>query len=216
MDPRSSILDPRSSLKKPVLGLIGGIGSGKTQVAAELARHGGRVISGDQLGHEGLRQPALREQVIRRWGPGVLDEHGEVVRRRLGALVFADPAELRDLEAILFPWIERRLREEIARAQSDPEVRFVVVDAAVMLEAGWDRLCDAVVFVHAPEAERLRRLAQERGWSAKEVAAREQAQWPLTEKVRRAHATVDNSGSPEQLARQVEDLLRPWNLNYKT
>src|SRR4051794_5295036 len=105
--------------EKPVVGLIGGIGSGKSHVAAEFARRGAWVIAGDQLGHEALRQPDVRAQVVQRWGESILDPRGEVDRRRLGAIVFADAGQLRELEALVFPYIERRIAEEIARAQDD-------------------------------------------------------------------------------------------------
>jgi len=198
--------------RKPVVGLIGGIGSGKSLVAGEFRRLGAQVISGDALGHEGLRQPDLREAVVRRWGGEALGPDGEVNRRWLAGRVFADPAELQELEAILFPWIGRRIREEIDKAQADPTVSLVVLDAAVMLEAGWDGNCDRIVYVHAPRTERLRRLSERRGWTAKEVEAREQAQLPLTAKVSRAGDAVDNSGSPEGTARQVAGLLRQWGV----
>jgi dephospho-CoA kinase len=193
---------------KPVIGLIGGIGSGKSCVAAELVKHGGRVIAGDVFGHEALRQPELRQRVVERWGKQVLDAAGEIDRRKVGAIVFADGTELRALESIVFPWIERRIREEIATAQADPGVRLVVLDAAIMLEAGWDRHCDWIVYVHAPRDVRLQRLAGQRGWTEKEVQARADAQLSLTEKVRRADYVVDNAGSPDDLARQVEALMQ--------
>ncbi|HEV3258859.1 MAG TPA: dephospho-CoA kinase [Gemmataceae bacterium] len=197
---------------KPVVGLVGGMGSGKSHVATEFARRGARVISGDELGHEGLRQPEIRDQVVRRWGPAVLDGDGIIDRRKLGSMVFADPAERRALEGLLFPWIERRFREEIAAAEKDPAVPLVVLDAAIMLEAGWSRVCDRLVYIHAPRDVRLRRLAEQRGWTTKEVTARESAQMSLSEKASRADYAVDNSGSPGQLARQVENLLRDWGL----
>jgi len=197
---------------KPVIGLVGGIGSGKSRVAAAFAARGGKVISGDAAGHEALRQPEIRERVVRRWGQQVLDEKGEIDRRAVARVVFADPAELRALEEIVHPWIGRRLREEIAAAQSDPAVPFVVLDAAVMLEAGWNNVCDKLVYVDAPRAERLRRLAAQRGWTEKEVAARESNQLPRSEKITRADCVVDNSGPPEAAARQVDDLLRRWGL----
>src|ERR1700674_5189609 len=92
----------------PVIGLVGGIGSGKSRVSAALARRGGRVIAGDAAGHEALRQPALKEKIVARWGPGVLDGDGNVDRGKLGAVVFADPAARRELEAIVQPWIGER------------------------------------------------------------------------------------------------------------
>jgi dephospho-CoA kinase len=194
--------------RKPVLGLIGGIGSGKSRVAALLSERGARVLSGDQAGHEALQQPEVRARVIERWGTDVLDAAGEVDRRRLAQQVFGDPAELRALEALVWPWIGQRLREQIEAARADPKVALVLLDAAVLLEAGWNDVCDWIVYVHAPRAVRLRRLAEQRGWSEKEVAAREQAQLSLTDKARRADFALDNSGSPEALARQVDDLLR--------
>ncbi|PWT81708.1 MAG: dephospho-CoA kinase [Acidobacteria bacterium] len=197
---------------KAVLGLIGGIGSGKSLVADQLSQLGGRVISGDRAGHEALRQPNIREQVIQRWGPRILDDHGAIDRRKVGAIVFADLKERRALEAIVHPWIQERLRGEISAAQADPAAKFLVVDAAVMLEASWAQLCDRLIYVDAPDDVRRQRLTRQRGWSEKEVEARERAQLPLADKVRRADATVDNSGSPEHLAAQLGDLLTRWGI----
>src|SRR4051794_6066419 len=121
--------------RKRILGLVGGIGSGKSRVAESLARHGGFILVGDAFGHEALRQPDIKEKVRQRWGAAVFDAQGEVQRRQLGRIVFASAAERTALEALVFPYIERRFREEAARAQADPAVRFLILDAAVMLEA---------------------------------------------------------------------------------
>jgi dephospho-CoA kinase len=195
---------------KFIIGLVGGIGSGKSRVADEFRKHGAAVISGDTLGHEALRQPEIREQVVARWGREVLDGQGEVDRRKVAKIVFANPSERRALEDMLFPWIERRIREQVGAAQADPAVRLVVLDAAIMMETGWDRVCDRIVFVDTPREARLRRLAEQRGWSTGEVEAREAAQLPLKEKAGRADVVLDNAGPPEHLARQVEALLRRW------
>jgi dephospho-CoA kinase len=195
-----------------MIGLVGGIGSGKSVVAAALARRGGFVIAGDVLGHEALRQPAIRDRVVERWGRALLNEEGEVERGRLGALVFKAAAELRALERLVFPWIERRIGEEIARAEGNPRVPFVILDAAILLEAGWNRVCDKIVFVNTPRTERLKRLKEQRGWSEKEVQAREDVQMPLNEKQQQADAVIDNAGPPDDVARQVEALLKQWGL----
>jgi dephospho-CoA kinase len=197
---------------KPVVGLLGGIGSGKSQVAAALARHGARIIAGDQLGQAALRDPDIRARVISRWGQGIVDAGGEIDRRRLAAIVFADPAQRKELEAITHPWIRRCIRAEVEEARHDPSVTLIVLDAAVMLEAGWNDVCDHLVYVDAPREVRLERVAQQRGWSEKELEAREQAQLPLTEKAVRADHVVDNSDSLEHLIRQVNDLLHLWGL----
>src|SRR5688572_18371029 len=120
---------------QPVIGLLGGIGSGKSAVAAELAKHGGGLINADQFGHEALRQPPIKEQVVARFGSDIIAAGGAIDRKKLGAKVFADVNELRALEAIVFPFIGRRIREEIDPARRRDDVRFIVLDAAVMLEA---------------------------------------------------------------------------------
>jgi len=196
------------SRRKPVIGLIGGIGSGKSRVSATLGRQGGRVINADELGHQALRQPEIRQQVVKRWGSGLLDEQGEVVRRQLGAIVFGNPAERKALESLVHPWIGNVIRSEVVRAQLDPSVRFIVLDAAVMLEAGWNDVCDTLVFLDTPRPLRLQRLLQQRGWTAEEVQTRENAQMPLTEKAARADHVLDNSGSLQQLDSQIEQLVR--------
>src|SRR5262249_44391096 len=104
--------------KCPVLGLVGGIGSGKSEVAAALARRGGCLVAGDPLGHAALRQAAVREQVVARWGQQVLDSDGEIDRTKLGAVVFADADERAALEAMVHPWISRRLREQLLAAKA--------------------------------------------------------------------------------------------------
>jgi dephospho-CoA kinase len=197
---------------KRIVGLIGGIGSGKSQVAAAFARHGARVIAGDQLGQAALRDPDIRARVASRWGDGILDANGDIDRRRLAAIVFADASERKALEAITHPWIRRRIVAEMEEARGDPRVPLIVLDAAIMLEAGWNEVCDCLVYLDAPRAVRLQRVTRQRGWSEAEVRAREQAQLPLTEKAARADHTLDNSSSLEHLNRQVDDLLRLWGL----
>jgi len=196
----------------PVIGIVGGIGSGKSLVAAEFAKRGGHLILGDQLGHEALRDPNNKRRIVERWGPEVLDEKSEVDRRKFGRRVFADPEELKALEAISFPYIEGRIRDEILRGKELPGVRFIVLDAAIMLETGWAIVCDQIVFVDAPRELRLRRLQQTRGWSEEEVTRREQAQLPVEEKRRHADAVLDNAGRPEDVGRQVQELLAAWGL----
>ena len=199
-------------MRKPVIGIVGGIGSGKSFVSAEFARHGGHVIAADPLGHEALRQAHLRDRVVERWGKETLDASGEIDRRALGRIVFANPKELRALEAITYPYIEERVAQEIAKAESDPTVRFVVLDAAVMLEAGWADRCDHIVYIDVPREVRLDRLMKHRGWTEAELARREANQMPLEEKRRNADAIIDNQGDGSDIGPQVERLLKQWEV----
>ncbi len=197
---------------KPVIGLLGGIGGGKSAVAAELAKYGGCVINADQLGHEGLRQPNIKDQVVARFGPDIIAADGAIDRKKLGAKVFADVNELRALEAIVFPFIGRRIREEIDQARRLDDVRFIVLDAAVMLEAGWNDVCDKLIFVDAPRTVRLERVRKKRAWSDADLQAREKLQMPLDEKRRRADAVLDNATTLEAVGPQVTALLQQWGL----
>jgi dephospho-CoA kinase len=196
----------------PVIGLLGGIGSGKSEVARLLREAGAIVLSGDGAGHEALRQPALKEEIVERFGKEVLDEQGDINRRKLGGIVFSNTDERRALEAIVHPWIKRRLKEELDVARSRPDVPLIVLDAAIMIEAGWDDLCDELVFIEVPRELRLERIFRQRGWLEKEVDAREQAQLPLTEKAQRANTIVTNAGSPDDLRRQIHALLERWGV----
>lgn len=200
------------SQSKALIGLVGGIGSGKSLVASAFAAHGGHIITADAFGHEALQQPEILARIAERWKDRVLDEHGNVDRKKMGAIVFASPVERTNLEALVFPWIENSIRAEIAKAQADPKVPFVVLDAAIMLEAGWNKVCSKIVYVHAPRALRIERLTAARGWTADELAQRESAQLPLAVKAARADAAVDNSGSAENTRKQVDALLWLWHI----
>lgn len=197
-----------------MIGLVGGIGAGKSTVAAAFAARSGAVVNADALGHEALEQPEIRRQVLDRWGSrgNLLKPDGRLDRRAIAGIVFADDAERVTLEALVFPYIGRRALEEIARAQTDPAVKFVVVDAAVMLEAGWDDACDRVVYVDAPREVRLARVSARSGWSDVDLVAREAAQWPVTEKLKRAAAVIVNDGGLDQLQERVDGLLREWGI----
>ena len=200
-------------MTKPVIGLVGAIGAGKSTAAAAFAARGGFVVDADRLGHEVLDAPEIRRQVLDRWGSrgNLLKPDGRLDRRAIAALVFADPAERTALEAIVFPQIGARAQDAIRNAQENPAAKFVVVDAAVMLEAGWNDVCSRIVYVDASREMRLARLAA-RGWTDADLTAREAAQWPAEKKMKRASAVIVNEGSREQLQEQVDRLLEQWEL----
>jgi dephospho-CoA kinase len=195
---------------KPVIGLIGGIGAGKTTAARCFAARGGFVIDADALGHEALQQPEMIRWAVGRWGGGVRRPDGSLDRRAIARVVFANPDELAALEGMVFPYIGVRCREEIGKAMDAPAVRFVVLDAAVLLEAGWDGAVDRIVYLDAPRELRLARLAARSGWREADLAAREAAQWPADRKMARADAVIVNDSGPAELQERVDCLLKEW------
>lgn len=196
----------------PVLGLVGTVGAGKSTVAGLFAARGAFVIDADQVGHALLAQTPARERVIRRFGPQVVapqvepDEPPAVDRAALGRIVFADPQALRDLEAILHPMMRHTFSKAIDRTIRQGRAEAVVLDAAILLEAGWDDLCDRVILVDAPAELRRQRLAEARGWTAEAVEARERAQWPVARKRERADRVLANDNGLAELEQQVEQL----------
>jgi dephospho-CoA kinase len=195
-----------------VIGLIGAIGAGKSTAAAMLRARGGFLINADALGHEALEQPDIREKLIARWGERIVRPDGKLDRRAIAGVVFPDPAERSALEQLVFPFIRERATREIDRGQNDPAARFVVLDAAVLLEAGWNSACDRIVYVDAPREARLARLAARSGWTAADLAAREAAQWPAADKMKRADAVLVNDADVARLRERIDRLVSEWGI----
>lgn len=189
----------------PVIGLAGGIGAGKSAVARILAELGCVVSDSDAQARAALRDPQIKSAILKWWGERVLDRQGEVDRGAVAQIIFADPAERRRLESIVHPWIEARRSELFGQAK--PDARALVIDAPLLLEAGLEKACDAVIFVDADRGTRLARVAADRGWPPQELAKREQSQLPLDVKRRRADYTVLNNGDLSELKLQVRRVL---------
>ncbi len=194
----------------PVLGLIGAIGAGKSTAAVAFAERGGRVVNCDRLGHEALAMPEVVDQLVGRWGTRILHGNGTPNRKSIGGIVFADAADRRFLESVVFPAIGSMARREIATAAGDPTVRFVVLDAATLLEANWGDQCDRIVYVDAAEAIRRTRVKLRSGWTDAELARREAAQLPAEVKKARADAVIRNDGSVGDLRASADRLLQEW------
>jgi len=189
-----------------VIGIVGGVASGKSLVARELARLGAGLLDADRAAHEVLRMPKIEAAARQRWGGDIFAPQGRIDRTRLARIVFADPPtgprERKYLEQLTHPEIGRLLAREARRLEAAGG-ELAVLDAALLLESGWDKLCDMLVFVEAPRGLRLAR-ALERGWSEADFAAREDAQESLDAKRESADVELDNSGSTEQTRVQVE------------
>jgi dephospho-CoA kinase len=194
-----------------LIGVLGGIASGKSEVSAALERLGARRLDADRIGHEVLEDSDVKAALGQRWGAAIFDAQWRVDRRRIAAIVFAapprGPAELSFLEQWTHPRIGQRLRDQLATWSRTQQVRVAVLDAPVMLKTGWAALCDQLLYVDAPHAQRLER-ARRRGWSEAEFDAREAAQEALDVKRSQADVIIDNSSALEYTFAQVNQFWR--------
>ncbi len=194
----------------PVLGLIGAIGAGKSTVARTFARRGGYPVDCDHLGHVAIGQPEILSKLVERWGERILLANGTPNRKVIGGIVFADAQERIFLERAAFPMIGKLARQEIATANVNPTMRFVVLDAATLLEANWREFCDRIVYVDAAVELRRRRVFTRSGWDETELARREAAQWSAEVKKARADVVIQNEGTEDDLQVVVDRLLKEW------
>lgn len=205
----------------PILGLIGGIASGKSFVADEFQRQHCAVIDADKIGHEVLADADFQRQLSAAFGSGILASDGRVDRRKLAGLVFGDDLQSVEnrhkLEALVHPEIRRRAEQQIAKLASltafPPALPrladlppAIVLDAPLLLEAGWDSLCDYILFVDADDETRRMR-AEQRGWNEQQWKARENAQASIDAKRRAATHIISGQQSPEELRLRVRQLL---------
>lgn len=179
----------------PVIGLAGGIGSGKSVAAAEFARLGGLVIDSDQLAREVMERPETVQLLREWWGERVVNADGKPDRRAIADIVFDDPSEKSRLEALIHPLIADRRRDMIRDGNRDSAVAAIILDSPLLFESHLDRQCQFVVFVDADAAQRQVRVKQTRGWGVAELERREKQQMPLAEKRSRADFVVVNRGS---------------------
>ena len=191
-----------------VVGLTGGIGTGKSEVARMLNELGAVVINADQVGHEVYTPNSeIWRHVVDAFGKGILQPDGEIDRNKLGAIVFSDPQQRARLNSITHLGIARTVngRIEGLRAEGVP---VVVVEAALLLEAGWDSLVDEVWATDSPVDTVIQRIQSRNGLGVPEIRKRIDSQMPPAERLARATVVVDNSGEVAALERTVNSL---WN-----
>ena len=191
------------------IGLTGGIASGKSVVARMLQQMGCAIIEADLIAHEFLKSshPVSRE-IVKEFGPQILDANGEIDRRMLGAIVFADPQKLSRLNALTHPHVLREIGNRLADlAQKGTEIAVVV--AALHVETGFYKTFDRLAVAWCTQKQQLARLIS-RGCTREDAARRIASQLPLDEKRRLADDLIDCSQTIEHTEKQVRDLFVRW------
>ena len=194
------------SEQPPVLGIIGGLGAGKSTVARMLAERGAQVVDADGIAHDVLHDAAVKDALREAFGDGIFDAEGGVIHAQLAEVVFGRREQVERLNAIVHPPVLARIRELVAELKERKDVPLVAVDAALLIESGLDRdVCDAILYVETPGEQRLAR-ALGRGLSQDQFEKREAAQLPQDVKKARAGLTVNNSGTTADLEQLIAGL----------
>ncbi|MEN9231249.1 MAG: dephospho-CoA kinase [Thermostichus sp. DG02_5_bins_236] len=190
-----------------IIGLTGGIGTGKSTVAHLLEKHGIPVADADQLARQALAPGSpVRERVLQRYGASIQARAGELDRGRLGQIVFADPSERVWLEGQIHPFVKNQL-QHFLQEQTGKGSPTVCLMIPLLFEAGMEDWVSEIWVVTCTPEQQRQRLLQRDPLTTEQVEARIASQWPLTEKIRWAHVVLDNSGSPSELQRQVQQAL---------
>ena len=188
-----------------IIGLTGGIASGKSTAAKQLAEWGAHMIDADKLGHRAYVSGSQAfDQVVATFGEEVVGEDGEVDRKILGQKVFADGNRLDELTAIVWPAIRAMAETEINEVKSAQPERHIVLEAAVMIEAGWMDLVDTLWVTVVDPSVAIARASERDGVDASQVQARIDAQLTNEERIAHAQVVIDNSGTEAELIQQLK------------
>ena len=192
-----------------VIGVTGGVGSGKSTVAALFKRLGAVVLDADVIAHQLMEPKKLCwRKIVATFGRGILNDDETVNRRKLASVVFADAERRKALEEILHPQVMRQISYQLRDLRKSKRIKAVVLDVPLLLEVGGQKLVDMLVVVTVPRAVQLLRLQKKYGWTKEEVNARIDAQWDLSAKEALADTVVDNAANVDDTRRQVKQIWK--------
>ena len=193
--------------KKPIIGILGGIGSGKSTVAAEFAKLGCRIIDADNIARELLGREAVREKIVGLFGESILDSADKINRKKLAEIVFADVDKLSSLNSILHPLVLARAEQLIEQYKRQPQVEAIVLDMPLLAEVGWHKRCDRLIFVDCKRQLRTARMKKKAGFDENQLKIRENFQISLDKKASISDNTVNNNSDLLVLTKQVTDIF---------
>jgi dephospho-CoA kinase len=195
---------------KPIIGIAGGIGSGKTFVANVFGEEGCLVINSDDMVRRVYKDETVKHTLKQWWGKMIFDPNGEIDRPAVARKIFNMPSERQRLEKLVHPIVNQNRERMMNAAAADPAIKGYVWDTPLLFETKLDQHCDAVVFVDSPLEDRLARVRSERGWGPDELEAREKSQLPLDKKRELSHYSIANpadAGDADRVRVQVKDVL---------
>jgi len=192
--------------EKPIIGILGGIASGKSTVAAEFAKRGCEVIDADAIAHDLLDKKAVRAKIVASFGREILDSAGKIDRKELARIVFAHPDKLSSLNEILHPLVLERAEALIERYAREDRIKAIVLDMPLLVEVGWAERCDRLIYVDCRQKTRVDR-AKEMGLDRNRLKIRENFQISLDKKARLADNTIVNNSDFSALVRQIADIF---------
>jgi len=196
-----------NSAKKPIIGILGGIASGKTAVAREFGKLGCAVIDADRIAHELLDEPSVKQSIIKEFGDGILDPAGRISRKKLADIAFADKDKISVLNNILHPPVLRQIEVLIERFNGQTNIKAIVLDMPLLMEIGWHKRCDRLIFVDCDPDLRAKRAKKMCLCSENQLKIRENFQISLDSKASIADNVVYNNSSFSDLVRQVADIF---------
>ena len=193
--------------KKQIIGILGGIASGKSTVAVEFAKLGCKVIDADKIAHEMLDNPDIKEKILVSFGQRVLDGTGRISHSKLADIVFSDKEKLSQLNSIVHPPVFARVEELVERYSRQAEVRVIVLDMPLLVETGWSKRCDRLIFVDCNEKTRLKRAKKIGLFDENKIKIREKFQISLDNKADLADNVIDNNSGLALLSKQIVDIF---------
>lgn len=193
--------------RKPIIGLLGGIGSGKSVVARQLESLGCGVVDADAIARAAIDEPAVKHQLVQWWGPEVINPSGQVDRKVVAAKIFNHPDEKARLESLIHPRVKLGRQDLHAKYNADPAIKAIVEDCPLLLETGLDNAVDVLIYIESGREKRIERVAKTRGWSADELDRREKNQLPLDTKRNRADHVVVNEAGEQVCFEQTRNVL---------
>ena len=193
--------------KKPIIGIMGGICSGKSTAAAEFAKLGCKVIDADKIAHNLLDKEDIKDKIVGIFGEDVLDSVGKIDKKKLADIVFADTDKLSSLNEIIHPFVLERAEELIKQYNRDNQVKAIVLDMPLLAEVGWDKRCDKLIFVDCERSLRIKRAKKKGIFDENQLKIRENFQISLDKKVSIADNSIDNNSGFSALAKQVTEIF---------